>query len=337
MAGIQKSGSLVKVQRAGNDQVYGNGADGDVTISGTVTLTSDKYYNSLTVPLGTFLYTAGFRVFVKTTAVINGVVGVCTLTGNSAGVSNGTITSPGSLVSTGTAPGHTNSSITYRLGGEGGGATSPGTSVLPSFLVKKFEALTGTIIDATYASTPIALAGGSKGTTGTVGTTTAIVTGTWPGKSGAAGAAGGHPTDSGTVGAAGGRGATGADGTTTGATAGTGGAGGAGAAGGAVVILIAKTITGTGTVASLGMIGTAGSAGATPAAPAPAPTQETPPISANAAFGANAEFENYKPNSAPAAWPRYSNKETNFSAGSSVITILGIYIDLLVILLIFFP
>jgi hypothetical protein len=27
----------------GNDAIYGNGADGDVVITGTVTLTSDRY------------------------------------------------------------------------------------------------------------------------------------------------------------------------------------------------------------------------------------------------------------------------------------------------------
>ena len=79
----------------GNDWVYGTGADGDVTISGTVTLTSDKYYNNLTVPLGNVLLTNGYKVFVKNTASINGVVGIGTVTGNSNGVTNGTITSPG--------------------------------------------------------------------------------------------------------------------------------------------------------------------------------------------------------------------------------------------------
>ena len=52
------------VVRSGNDAVYGNGADGDVTISGTVTLTRDMHYNTLTVPLGHILLTSGFKVFV---------------------------------------------------------------------------------------------------------------------------------------------------------------------------------------------------------------------------------------------------------------------------------
>lgn len=44
---------------------FGNGSDGNVTISGTVTLTRDMYYNDLTIPGGTTLNPNGFRVFVK--------------------------------------------------------------------------------------------------------------------------------------------------------------------------------------------------------------------------------------------------------------------------------
>lgn len=51
---------------------FGDGSDGDVTISGTTTLTSDMYYNNLVVT-GT-LNTANWRVFIKGTLSGNGTI-----------------------------------------------------------------------------------------------------------------------------------------------------------------------------------------------------------------------------------------------------------------------
>lgn len=51
---------------AGSDWWFGNAADGNVTISGgTTTLTSNKYYNNLTIAADGILKPAGFGVFVK--------------------------------------------------------------------------------------------------------------------------------------------------------------------------------------------------------------------------------------------------------------------------------
>ena len=44
---------------------YGDGNDGDVTISGATTLTADMYYNNLTINDGITLNTGGYRVFSK--------------------------------------------------------------------------------------------------------------------------------------------------------------------------------------------------------------------------------------------------------------------------------
>jgi hypothetical protein len=44
---------------------FGAGTDGNVTISGAVTLTSDMFYNDLTIAAGGSLYLAGYRIFVK--------------------------------------------------------------------------------------------------------------------------------------------------------------------------------------------------------------------------------------------------------------------------------
>jgi hypothetical protein len=58
----------------GGRGVFGDGSDGDVTISGNTTLTSDKFYASLTVNSGVTLSTDGWRVFVNGTLTNNGTI-----------------------------------------------------------------------------------------------------------------------------------------------------------------------------------------------------------------------------------------------------------------------
>lgn len=53
---------------------FGNGIDGTVTISGNTTLTSDMYYDDLTINNAIVLTTAGYRVFVKGTLTNNGTI-----------------------------------------------------------------------------------------------------------------------------------------------------------------------------------------------------------------------------------------------------------------------
>jgi hypothetical protein len=248
------------VQRTGNDAIYGNGIDGDATISSSVTLTSDAYYRNLTITGTGFLRTNGFRVFVQNTLNIQsgGQIGI--------GLSGGNDPSD---VSNGTVAGHTTSSISYRLGGQGGGATNPNIPALPSFLLKDINVLSqGLFFDPALGV--IALQGGSKGTTGSTGATTPALTDSdsWPGKAGAEGSSGGSTSNYGnanpnpdTVNAPGGKGNPGNDGNANGATPGPGGAGGSGGSGGPVVCLVARTITGSGSIVSRGKLGTAGSAG----------------------------------------------------------------------------
>ena len=79
------SGQVLTGQGAGVDPAYaatpasglaifGDGSDGDVTISGNTTLTRDMFYNNLTVNAGITLNTGGYRVFVKETLTNNGVI-----------------------------------------------------------------------------------------------------------------------------------------------------------------------------------------------------------------------------------------------------------------------
>jgi hypothetical protein len=60
-AWVSSGGGITKLF-SGSD--FGTGADGDVTISGTVTLTADKFYRNLTVPSGAVLNPSGYRVYV---------------------------------------------------------------------------------------------------------------------------------------------------------------------------------------------------------------------------------------------------------------------------------
>jgi len=55
-----------------NQDIYGDGSDGDVTTAGNVSLTKDMYYNNLTVSAGDILNPSGYRIFVKNTLTVNG-------------------------------------------------------------------------------------------------------------------------------------------------------------------------------------------------------------------------------------------------------------------------
>lgn len=250
------------VQRAGNDAVYGPGIDGDVTIASETTLTSDAYYNNLTITSSGFLNTNGFRVFVKNTLTID--------SGGKIGVGPNSVGDDPSDVVDGTLAGHSSTSISYRIGGQGGGSTDPSIPMLPSFLLKDVNVLSnGLVFDPTMGI--VVLQGGSKGTTGSDGATTPAYTDldSWPGKSGAEGSPGGtsnygnaNPSAN-TVGVPGGKGNPASPGNSTGATPGLGGSGGSGGSGGPVVCVVAKTITGNGTIVSRGKRGTSGSPGQT--------------------------------------------------------------------------
>lgn len=250
------------VGRIANDAIYGSGVDGTVVITTDTTLTSDSYYANLTVNSGVLLNTNGYRVFVKGTLTLNGYIGI-------GSVSGGTVGEPQSNISDKTVPGNTTSTIQYRIGGEGGGGTSPGVTLLPSFLVKDINVMSrGVLIDI---SGVINTAGGSKGTTGSTGSSTPAYTSpdSWPGKAGTAGSPGSatgstgisNPYKDSAYPEPGGKGATGGSGTVTGATPGPGGDGGSGGSGGAVVCVVAKTIVGSGKFISLGRSGASGSAG----------------------------------------------------------------------------
>lgn len=183
-------------QRVGGIAIYGDGQDGNVTVSSNTTITSDMYYNNLTVNSGVILNTNGFRIFVKGTLTNNGFIGI--------GIPNGSggVTNPTSTTSPGTIAGSTTSSITYRLGGQGGGNTNPNVSVLPGYLYKSVDTMIGGVFTAGITGSTVVVSGGSRGTQGATGASTPALTSSdsWPNKAGKAGSPGGYAPNANIVG-----------------------------------------------------------------------------------------------------------------------------------------
>jgi len=227
------------VQKTGSDKLFGNGVDGTVVISTNTFLSRDMYYDTLTVSASVTLFTNGFRLFVKNTLTNNGTVGM------PAGVAQTTAVLAGTVLT--------------RIDGTGGfsagssidSANSSGT--LPVGNVKDYDSLLNGVVQsgASLSRWYVGAVGadGSTGAAGNLGSTgtdgTANPGGAAPSPSG--GATAGNPGTAGTRGSFG--------------AAGTGGAGGTGGQGGGVVVVVAKTITGTGTFVSEPTSGNVGSLG----------------------------------------------------------------------------
>jgi hypothetical protein len=152
------------------DIVYGNGYDGDKTLDGTTTvlgmvpsssvysMTSDLYFNDLTINAGVRLAPNGYRVFVKNILKLNNN----SIIGFNAGYSTA-----GTIQQGGTTNGSTTGqSVTHSLGGAATGytVTAPTASLggINYFRVAQ-QAVTGYSITASGG--PTFLRGGAGGTT----------------------------------------------------------------------------------------------------------------------------------------------------------------------------
>lgn len=149
--------------------VYGNGVDGDVTISGTVVLAGDAYYNNLSVPTGTTLETRNYRVFVAGTLSgagtisNNGGSGDTTATGG-VGPTDAIYLRGGSGGAGAAAAGSASaalSSTQVRLGGNGGtggsgpsGAGGVGTTGAANSTTQGGPNLYQDIVSMIYSKTP---------------------------------------------------------------------------------------------------------------------------------------------------------------------------------------
>ena len=252
---IVRYGSPLPTQRIGNDDVYGGGFDGNVTISVNTTLSGDMYYNNLTINPGIVLNPNGFRVFVKNTLTVNGTLGI----GSGVTVSPGTVSGTSGI---GVVP-------SFSIGGNA--QTSTSLTLANTYVLNNIEnAIRAADVSNAGAVRPIT--GGAGGVSGAAGTVTPATAGGAggsgsPGSPGGAGGAGhlvkpagqsGAPGTDGTPGSAGGSGTPGTPGTTPPAAA-----AGVGGKGSGVVVIIAKTITGTGIIVANGETGTSGGASAT--------------------------------------------------------------------------
>lgn len=228
-------------------QFFGDGSDGNVTISGVVTLTRDMFYNNLTISAGAALNPSGFKIF---------VLGTLDLTAAPAGsiLRNGAAGTTASS-SSGGSGGATNSN--GSLGGSGAGSSggASGTTF----------GSPGITVSGNVNNGGISLNGGIGGT----------------------GAAGVQPAGAGGVVVAattlpirrlevnlqrsttpingGGSGAGGGGGGGTGAL--TGGGGGGGGSGGALIFIAANTLSrgGSTAVGAIQLIGMNGGGGFSPA------------------------------------------------------------------------
>ncbi len=168
-----------------NVGLFGDGSDGNFTVSGPTTLTRDMFYNNLIINTGQVLTANGFQLFVAGTLTINGT-GKIVYNGNNgssgtAGGSGGAGTPgvggtgatalPGGTLPGGTAGangggggnGHTTSNGTAGVNGDGGVSTNPSMGV---------NGLNGTTNSGGFSGNAGGFTGASGGTGGGGGTAT---------------------------------------------------------------------------------------------------------------------------------------------------------------------
>lgn len=99
---------------------FGDGSDGDVTISSDTNLTRDMYYNNLTINSGKVLDKKGFEIFVKGTLSGSGTIQDTGSVTQSAGTGGTGQSSPGNGGAGGTATEATENFVINATGGAGG-------------------------------------------------------------------------------------------------------------------------------------------------------------------------------------------------------------------------
>lgn len=228
---------------------FGDGSDGDVTISGNTTLTSDMYYNNLTVDNTYTLNTGGYRIFVKLTLTNNGTI---SRNGNTGG-NGGNSTTSGAAIGTGggTAGSALASGTLYGgLVGKVGGTISAGNGN---------NGASGDAQTESYASAGSAGGNGGAGAynSGVGGSAGALTSTTQPLRNAVFSIPMANLTTATTIKTSSGSGSGGSGGQ-SGAYYGAGG-GGSGSSGG-IVLICAKKIINNGTISANG--GNGGNGGA---------------------------------------------------------------------------
>lgn len=149
-------GNTVVVNNSGIafQNAFGDGDDGNLTTSGNVTLTSDVYYDSLTVSTGDTITTAGYRIFVKDTLTVDGTIEHNGNTGTDGTDASGGTFGAGGAGGAALSAGFFNAAEDGKTGGTGGTPDNAGTA--------------GTNGDGT--TTSLGVAGSDAGDGGTGGT-----------------------------------------------------------------------------------------------------------------------------------------------------------------------
>ena len=140
------------------DPVYGTGSDSDVTISANTTLTTDKFYNNLTINDNITLNCGGYRVFVKGTLTLGSDAIIGYTTGQS---------TAGSIAQGGEAT----TAVIHSLGGASASqtATAPVAGLGGSaYYQQQLQAIKGWAVSAS-TTTPTFLSGGAGGASGAGG------------------------------------------------------------------------------------------------------------------------------------------------------------------------
>jgi len=146
------SANLLSAYIDASDPIYGLGSDGDVTISSNTSMTSDMYYNNLTVANNVTITTNGYRLFVKNLLTLGDASVIGFSSGSSA---TGTIGGGGAA----------NTAVTNSLGGSSATqtATAPTSAVGGSkYYYQPSNAIRGWSVSASQ-TTPLFLQGGAGG------------------------------------------------------------------------------------------------------------------------------------------------------------------------------
>ena len=168
--------------------IFGDGSDGTVIISSNTTLTSDMYYNDLTINSGFTLNTGGYRVFVKGTLTVNGNIGRDgndgSAGGDGSGQTAGALGAGGALLANGSLQGSLvgpdgaagGTGVTRSDGGgEVGIAGGAGTNGANAEKSLGFAGEDGSVGGKGGSLTPVGRAGGAAGAGGTGGTLSGTV------------------------------------------------------------------------------------------------------------------------------------------------------------------
>ena len=195
--------------QAGVRALFGDGSDGNKTLSGTTTLTRDMYYNNLTLAPSAVLAPNGYRVFVRGTLSFGSGSQIAANGGAGTSGTGGNGITPGTLggSATGGAPISGGGAETNSLGGSGGiGAVSGGAATPPAATdggPNPLRSAGAAIGGRTLSGIPITGGGGGGGGSNGGGGVVVIVSAGAPPAGVTLSAAGGSGAGSGTAGSPG--------------------------------------------------------------------------------------------------------------------------------------